>query len=438
MPMNILCKAFIAFSVISVSLQTVQATRPSGGYKARLQRAGQIQSNDSQSAVASAPTATQQALKKEFEIPIRVLLEEKKDAKREQWLVESAHGCTISSIGTERKSILTNKQIHITFTNGCFTVNGKKQSCKTLFIKSASPGGLLTYKGNRYKGALALIMLGSTLYLVNHIDLEDYVVCVLPSESWPGWPEEFNRAFCIVVRTYALAKILEERHIRAKRNSHLPYDIRCTNVHQTYHGYKECAQMELYKKVAQDTKGIVLTYQEKPGSHKVILAMFDCSCGGAIPSKIEGVDFYKAPYLARSYPCNYCKDYKLTNWTKTHTLKDLCHMVKKEYPKLQAIRDITITKKDRAGMVTEMKVRGNSLLTLAGKKITAIIKGLKSRRFTIEKKGATVTFKGVGYGHCLGLCQWGARKMVELNWPYKKILEFFFKDIHFMKIKPAK
>jgi stage II sporulation protein D len=214
----------------------------------------------------------------------------------------------------------------------------------------------------------------------------------------------------------------------------VPYDIKCTNIHQTYKGYQKCAQIELFKKVSRDTKGVILAYSDKMGAKRPILAMFDSACGGAIPSRIAGVNFEKAPYLARTYACNFCKNYKLTNWVQEYAVKDLEQLLKKEFPRMTKLADIKVGKKDRAGMVTEIKIKANSWQSLFDKRITAVIKGLKSRMFTIERKGAKITFKGVGYGHCLGLCQWGARKMIELGWNARKILEFFYPDIFFMRL----
>ncbi len=45
-----------------------------------------------------------------------------------------------------------------------------------------------------------------------------------------------------------------------------------------------------------------------------------------------------------------------------------------------------------------------------------------------------ITFKGTGYGHHMGLCQWGARELVNQGWNYKKILHFYYPGTTFMKL----
>ncbi|MCC6836921.1 MAG: hypothetical protein IT234_00150, partial [Bacteroidia bacterium] len=55
---------------------------------------------------------------------------------------------------------------------------------------------------------------------------------------------------------------------------------------------------------------------------------------------------------------------------------------------------------------------------------------LKSTYFSVEQKGDMIVFNGKGYGHGVGLCQEGAMKMAKLNYSYKDILKFYYKDVN--------
>jgi stage II sporulation protein D len=59
---------------------------------------------------------------------------------------------------------------------------------------------------------------------------------------------------------------------------------------------------------------------------------------------------------------------------------------------------------------------------------------LKSTYFSIEQKNDSVIFNGRGYGHGVGLCQEGAMNMAKLNYNYKDILDFYFKDVHLINL----
>ncbi len=63
-----------------------------------------------------------------------------------------------------------------------------------------------------------------------------------------------------------------------------------------------------------------------------------------------------------------------------------------------------------------------------------MFKEIKSFCFNIKKKSGKIIFNGRGFGHHLGLCQWGAREMVRDGWDYKQILAFYYPSTNFMRL----
>ena len=53
----------------------------------------------------------------------------------------------------------------------------------------------------------------------------------------------------------------------------------------------------------------------------------------------------------------------------------------------------------------------------------------------VEKKGKSIVFNGQGYGHHLGICQWGAKNIVDAGWNYTSILEFYYPGTVIMQLK---
>lgn len=290
-------------------------------------------------------------------------------------------------------------------------------------IKISPRGEKSVFNQHSYVGDWLLIVDQKHVYLINTIDLEDYVYSVLRWESWPGWPLEVNKVFAIVCRTYVIAKIAEHRGARKK----LPYDIKATNVHQTYKGHHEFE--ELWQAIEQ-TRGIVLAHKGK-----AIIAMYDCCCGGIIPAHIKGVNFKEAPYLARNYACTYCAQSKLFNWHIEYQVNDFERLLEKNYTKKIKIKDIKVSKKDKAGVVHELDIGAPTGLKITGKKMYTLCKDIKSYVFTVVKKAQKIIIRGKGYGHHLGLCQWGSRQMVREGWDYKSILHFFYPHVTFMQVQ---
>lgn len=364
-----------------------------------------------------------------FEIPIRVLIEEQ-PIKKIDWQLESSEGFIFCHDKNKQTSFTPKLIITVKMVGGkpCIFLNGKKQQQDTLYIKPRT--GLVLYKGNQYKGAFAILLSGQNLFLINHIDLEQYVASVLPHEGWPSWSDEVNRTLCIVVRTYGIYKLLEERKIRQKKSVILPYDIRSTNIHQTYKGMKDD---EKYTRIAAETKGLILSHNGLP-----ILAMFDSCCGGVIPAHINGIDFEKAPYLKRTYPCIYCQDCKAYKWQVTYSVLEVENTLKKEYKRLSRLREMRIESVDGASLVNQIKLRIPAVHEMSGKKFKALFKKLKSRCFTFEKKGQNYIFTGSGLGHHIGMCQWGANTLVKNGWGYQEVLKFYYPGATIMRLKQNK
>lgn len=319
---------------------------------------------------------------------------------------------------TKHNILKCNHKIVVRVHKGTVFVNNTK--IKTpFFIKSHNDR--ISWNNLTYQGSLLVTMYKKRLLLINCIGLEDYIFSVLRSESWPGWPLEVNKVFAIASRSYVISKMYEASH------SARPYHVRNTNIHQTYNGIHSTVAL---KDAVEQTRGIFLAYENRP-----IVAMFDSCCGGIIPAHVHGIDFSKAPYLARQYACKHCKPCKIFSWRAEYDLMYLEELIKKVVPTIKGLKNIKISKKDRAGLIHEVIIDGSGITkALSGKKFYSLLKEVKSFCFSVHKKGRTIILSGRGYGHHLGLCQWGAREMVRDNWDYKRILQFYYPGTRFMKL----
>jgi len=282
--------------------------------------------------------------------------------------------------------------------------------------------GCLIFDKNKYLGTFYLIRDKNAILLINSLDIDDYLLSVVHYEGWPGWPMEVNKVLVVASRTYLVDKVL-----RANKSKQL-YHIVNSNKHQTYKGYHKFTQL---KQAVDETRNVFIAYKGEP-----IVAMFDSCCGGVIPAKISaGYDYKNHPYLARTKPCAHCKRYPIYDWKKEFSRLELTEALRKEYPDLQEIIDIKITKKDEAGLVKQVFITTKKgSFPVSGKKLYSLFPSIKSFCYIIKKKGRGFVFHGRGYGHHMGLCQWGSFGMVEDNWNYKNILEFYYPGTEFMKL----
>ena len=374
--------------------------------------------------------------------PVRVLLNESKQNESFTWELSSKNGFIIKDIqsmsaaGSGLQEEILDPVIVLSLKKNSLVINGRRLAVSAISIEPRD--GYIGYKNNNYAGTFLCMAGGNNAgyYLINMVDLEDYLLSVVRWEGWPGWPVEVNRVFAVMCRTYVVFKVLQER----KKNK--PFDIKNTNIHQTYKGMHEFDHL---RQALNDTAGIVMVYDGKP-----IEAMYDACCGGVIPGHMNGIDFKKAPYLKRNYLCPHCKSTKLYHWKVEYQLSDLEDLIAQGVENGVPIRDIRVTKKDKAGVVHEIRVKTNSATyALTGKKIYSLLKDLKSFCFDIERTGKKVIFTGRGFGHHLGVCQWGVRQMVREKEKerkkykrkkipkddWKNILRFYYPGISFMSIE---
>lgn len=332
------------------------------------------------------------------------------------------------------KRKIEDSALRITFKKGQFYANGERFIGDKMII--APSEGHIEFAGNSYQGIFN-VMLSSTqeqiaqekrkkkatqkVFLINSIDVEDYIFGVVRSESWPNWPLEVNKVFAIACRSYVIAMAM-----RAKKTG-LPYHIRNTNKHQRYDGVHSCP---IIRQAIEETRGVFLAYNNIP-----ILAMFDSCCGGVIPAHVTHTNFADAPYLARDYACTHCKRCKIYSWETSIAMNEFEQLLLGKKKKIGKIKSLKVAKKDKAGLIKEMTVHdAKKFVKLSGKELYSMIKDVKSYCFTITKNYDRIDIQGRGYGHHLGLCQWGAREMVRDGWDFKRILQFYYPGTTFMKL----
>lgn len=353
------------------------------------------------------------------EYRVRVLLQEIELGKPYEWKISSTSGIVIVDPQTKKKTRIDSKEISVVSKKNKFFINGVRFDQNKIYICSVKDH--LKFEGKEYQGSLLLVADAHAYYLINSLDIEDYVCSVLRTESWPGWPLEVNKVFAIASRSYVIGVILNNK------SSQLPYHVKNTNKHQTYSGVHA---NQVLKDAVDQTKGIFLTHDKKP-----IVAMFDSCCGGVIPAHIHGVNFNHAPYLARDYACTYCKGCRVYNWTAAYPIGHVENLFKKEHKHLKKIHHIRVAKTDKAGLVQQVSVKqGTRNFTLHGKRVYSLFDKVKSHCFDVNLEDQKIIFNGKGIGHHLGLCQWGAREMVRLGYDYKSILSFYYPGTNFMRL----
>ncbi len=256
---------------------------------------------------------------------------------------------------------------------------------------------------------------------VIEINLEDYVVGVLAGEMPLNFEEEALKAQAVVARTYALKRIL---------NHSDKYDVVDTTTNQVYldstylkekWGNSYQKNIDKLKKIVEATQHEYIFYNDS-----VIDALFFSTSVGMTENS-EEIFPHELPYL-RSVSSTW--DEKVSPVFKedySFLLKDFYQLLNMKYSEKLEVTKTSVTS---TGRVKEIKING---VKFTGKNIQQAL-SLRSNYFTIEKIGDKVIIQTKGYGHGVGMSQYGANGMAKEGYNYKEIINHYYKDIEIKKI----
>ncbi|WP_223144593.1 SpoIID/LytB domain-containing protein [Deferribacter autotrophicus] len=291
-------------------------------------------------------------------------------------------------------------------------VNYRPINTQTLFIYS-NGSYLSIYKKKsfrKYRGYFKAFVKKGKLYVVNILNIEDYLKSVVTSESPSGWPLETLKAQAVAARTYALYQKLHRED--------WSYDVVDSEGDQAYNGVRNETDKGI--RAVAETTGLVLTYRDRP-----ILSFFTASTGWYIddPRYIFGSGY---PYL-RSKPDPYSAKEKMGRWTKKATLSQIEIYLKKKGVNLGTIYSIQPYKVTPAGRVIKVKIihSGGSKVMRTYTTVRRAV-GLYDILFKISQQGNNIVFTGGGFGHGIGYSQWGGKALGEMGKRFDEILKFYY------------
>jgi len=292
---------------------------------------------------------------------------------------------------------------------------------KSLVIKP-DKNSLTMVNGRRYRGTITIQEDNHSLTVINELPLEEYLYGVLKWEISPTWPLNAMTAQAIVARTFAFSRSNSGQE--NKSSCYLAADV----TDQVYGGVE--SEDALVRIAVDLTRGEIITYQ-----NQLIRAYYHCCCGGHTASSRQ-VWEKDLPYL-RGSSDPFCADSPYYYWTILISEEELRALLKKTYPCLERILEVRPVSWDNGGRVEEVVLRHQrGRLWIKGTQFRQILgfNRLKSTRFQVKKTGDQFEFRGRGWGHGVGMCQWGAKEMAERGYTTEEILIFYYPGTRIKKI----
>ncbi|MDX1919234.1 MAG: SpoIID/LytB domain-containing protein [Candidatus Caenarcaniphilales bacterium] len=328
-----------------------------------------------------------------------------------------------------------------------------------------NPSGLpIKVNGKTYPGSLEIIPDSfGNFSVVNEVRLEDYLRGVVPYEVGADAPQSALETQAILARTYTLANL----HRFLPEN----YQLCATQHCQVYEGLG--AINPLIDRAIQNTRGIVLTnqagqiaqvfYYSTDGGFTANYTDIWPSINEASVKQLDGVStcsnlpkgfnlsneddlrvFLTSPE-AKTWGC-YDSVSPSFRWEKRIAKSELTQVMKKArdkwkfaWPEFNNIKNVQIINRNQTGRAIKMLVESDKgIFYVDLDEIRTALGGLRSSMFVILRENAngteTLVIKGAGFGHGVGLSQFGARNLASKGLQHRQILGIYFPSYRLTQI----
>jgi len=319
-----------------------------------------------------------------------------------------------------------------------------------------------------YRGGVEFKRLnGSDMTVINRVELEQYLYAVLPREMGADWPMEALKAQAVAARTYTV--------LNMDKYKKYGFNLCDTTLSQVYGGYR--SEQPACTQAVEETRGKILTYEGKPAN------VYYFSSSGGHTEDVKNVWGSSIPYLKGvEDPYEPTEKSGKGFWTVEMAPQQISEALKAKGYNVGDVLSVSAIEYSEAGSVIKLKICGTSGEVILEREEPRKVFGfnvLNSQKFTvitdssfyiinsngespvaasgsqlkllsasgisssnvlsnqIVVKGADADkcypmvpqkfiFQGKGWGHSVGMSQWGARGMAEAGFTYEQILTHYF------------
>ena len=307
-------------------------------------------------------------------------------------------------------------------------------------IARSDGDALIAVNGKHYRGELLLVASDAGINVVNWVRMDDYLRGVVPLEIGTSDPRDAAavEAQAVSARSYAYV------HIGAASATR-PYDVSAGVNDQLYGGAD--VETAVSNAAVDATRGLVLQY-----AGRVVNAPYHSACGGSTAGAQEVWRSAGEPYLqpvSDRIPGTdrfYCDIAPRFRWTRTLDGAALREALVKYLGTYTAVpgpypgtpRDVMVDTRTPSGRVGTLKIatdRGNYVLR--GNDVRYVLRPpggeiLNSTNFSVETASgrdgslSRLVLRGRGYGHGVGMCQWGAIGRARAGQDFRTILRTYY------------
>ncbi len=257
---------------------------------------------------------------------------------------------------------------------------------------------------------------------IEEVPLEDYVLGVVSGEMPISFTEEALKAQAVCARTYVIRKM--------ENNKNKEYDVVDTIDNQVYQDIEQLQNkwkskyeenVQKLKKIVKETEKEYLTYDGK------VIEVFFFSTSNGHTENSEEVFTKALPYL-KSVDSSF--DEEVSPVFKKEVEMSLSDFYTKLSLPYSKKLEYKVLERTQAGSVKKIKINGKEY---KGTEVRKLL-GIRSTYFELLVNGTNVSIKTTGYGHGVGMSQYGALALSNKGYTYDKILKYYYQGVEIEKI----
>jgi stage II sporulation protein D len=277
--------------------------------------------------------------------------------------------------------------------------------------------------GQVYPNEVLLASHGQFFDVIGVLPLEDYLVGVVASEMPLSWPIEALKAQAVAARSYTLAVM----RTRAKKIFHVESSILDQVFTHISRHQEESGLTAKAKQAVASTAGLVLTGTR----HQIVKAFYHSDCGGKTSSTASVWGYGTSLGTATD---SWCPANPRAHWSVSFSEEALAKKLQKfasdPEEHLLALVALRPSEKDRVEKIKIQWTQEEKIILATQFREALGFDQLRSTMFDLKKDQSEgevkYVFTGQGFGHGVGLCQWGARAQAMAGRSYTDILKHYY------------
>jgi len=263
----------------------------------------------------------------------------------------------------------------------------------------------------QYPGRIEVFREGKNILLVNEVDMEDYVASVVSSELPASWGLEAKKAQAIAARSYTYMR---------RSTSTKEYHVDGTVLDQVYKGTNTDAAS---RAAVTATRGQVISL-----GGKLVSTFYSSTCAGKTEDP-HNVWPGRPSHGVSSVTCGYCANSRSLKWSANVSDADLLAAARESGHRAKTVEELVVLETHASGRTAKLELKTNRGGILWSANEFRQLLGwdqVRSTLFKLKRRKEGYDLAGKGFGHGVGLCQWGAQGMDRKGMDYKDILSHYY------------